>query len=102
MYLGQIIETGATRAMFDAPAHPYTRLLRSVSPVPDPDRPAPDAVPEGEPPSPIDPPAGCRFHPRCGFATAICRTQPPLLRPFLAGLVACHHAENLPPAEIRS
>ncbi len=100
MYLGQVIETGATRAMFDAPAHPYTRLLRSVSPIPDPDRPAPPAVPEGEPPSPIDPPSGCRFHPRCAFATEICQTRMPQLRPFLAGLVACHHAETLPPSEI--
>jgi peptide/nickel transport system ATP-binding protein len=100
MYLGRVIETGATRAMFDAPAHPYTRLLRSVSPVPDPDRPAPHAVPDGEPPSPINPPGGCGFNPRCPFATEICRKESPLLRPFGAGLVACHHAETLPPAEI--
>ena len=100
MYLGQVIETGATRAMFDAPVHPYTRLLRSVSPVPDPDKPAAQAVPEGEPPSPIDPPGGCRFHPRCTFVTDICRAEQPLLRPFMAGLVACHHAETLPPSEI--
>lgn len=100
MYLGQVIESGATRAMFDMPAHPYTRLLRSVSPVPDPDKPALQHVPEGEPPSPVDPPSGCRFHPRCVFVTDICRSEPPALRPFSAGLVACHHAETLPPAEI--
>lgn len=100
MYLGQIIESGATRAMFNAPAHPYTRLLRSVSPVPDPDKPALRHVPEGEPPSPLDPPSGCRFHPRCAFATDICRSESPLLRPFRAGLVACHHAETLPQSEI--
>lgn len=100
MYLGQIIETGQTREIFDAPAHPYTRLLRSVSPVPDPEQPAYGEVQEGEPPSPIDPPSGCRFHLRCRFVTDVCRTTMPELRSFGAGFVACHHAQTLPPAEI--
>ncbi|WP_226786942.1 ABC transporter ATP-binding protein [Pseudorhizobium xiangyangii] len=100
MYLGQVIETGQTREIFDAPSHPYTRLLRSVSPVPDPEKPALAEVQEGEPPSPLDPPSGCRFHPRCQFVTDVCRTKTPVLRPFGGGLVACHHAETLPPAEL--
>ncbi|EIE51530.1 peptide ABC transporter ATP-binding protein [Salipiger aestuarii] len=99
MYLGQVIESGATRAIFDAPAHPYTRLLRSVSPVPDPERTAAPLVFEGEPPSPLDPPDGCRFHPRCPFATGVCRTTMPDLRPVAARQVACHHAESLPANE---
>ena len=99
MYLGQIIETGSTRNLFDAPKHPYTRLLRSVSPVPDPEKPAHLDVEEGEPPSPLNPPSGCRFHPRCRFVTDICRSEIPDLRPVGAGFVACHHAEALPPAE---
>ncbi|MDT0682007.1 ATP-binding cassette domain-containing protein [Roseicyclus sp. F158] len=96
MYLGQIIESGATREIFDAPLHPYTRLLRSVSPVPDPERDSAPTVPEGEPPSPLDPPGGCRFNPRCPFATDLCRTVIPELRPVNARNVACHHAESLP------
>ncbi|MCY0097048.1 ABC transporter ATP-binding protein [Hoeflea ulvae] len=99
MYLGQVIESGATRAVFDAPAHPYTRLLRSVSPVPDPEWVASSQVLEGEPPSPLDPPSGCRFHPRCPFVTERCRSETPVLRPVMGRLVACHHAESLPPVE---
>lgn len=99
MYLGQIIETGRTRKIFDAPAHPYTQLLRTVSPVPDPDTPTLAEVQEGEPPSPIDLPSGCRFHPRCRFVTDICRTTMPALRPFGEGLVACHHAGTLQATE---
>lgn len=100
MYLGQIIESGDTRKIFDSPAHPYTRLLRSVSPVPDPDRPSGPQVLEGEPPSPLDPPKGCRFHPRCPFVSERCRSEMPVLRPVMSRLVSCHHAETLPPAEV--
>ncbi|RKF15379.1 ATP-binding cassette domain-containing protein [Roseovarius spongiae] len=97
MYLGQIIESGATREIFDAPGHPYTRLLRSVSPVPDPEIVSASAVAEGEPPSPLDPPSGCRFNPRCPFATEMCRSTEPELRPVNGRHIACHHAETLPP-----
>lgn len=97
MYLGRIIEEGDTRAIFDRPAHPYTRLLREVSPIPDPDT-APLNLPlEGEPPSPLDPPSGCRFHPRCPFAVARCKAEMPQLRAFDGRRVACHRAEELPP-----
>ena len=93
MYLGRIIESGPTGALFDAPKHPYTQLLRGASPVPDPDAPRAQRIPEGEPPSPVAPPPGCHFNPRCPHATSICRETAPLLRDLGGGrTVACHHA----------
>ena len=93
MYLGRIIESGPTGALFDAPRHPYTQLLRGASPVPDPDAPRAQRIPEGEPPSPVAPPPGCHFNPRCPLATSICRETAPLLRDLGGGrTVACHHA----------
>lgn len=94
MYLGRIIESGPTAALFDTPKHPYTQLLRSASPVPDPAAAANQAIPEGEPPSPIEPPSGCHFHPRCPLMTDVCRQTVPQLRNFGGGrTVACHHAD---------
>jgi peptide/nickel transport system ATP-binding protein len=93
MYLGRIVETAPTGALFDAPKHPYTQLLRGASPIPDPQAPQRMLVPEGEPPSPVAPPSGCHFNPRCPYATAICREAVPPLRELGNGrLVACHHA----------
>jgi oligopeptide/dipeptide ABC transporter ATP-binding protein len=93
MYLGRIVESAPTGVLFDAPKHPYTQLLRSASPVPDPQAPQRVLVPEGEPPSPVAPPPGCHFNPRCPFATDICREVVPPLRELGIGrLVACHHA----------
>ncbi len=99
MYLGSIVETGPTDALYAAPAHPYTAAL--IAAVPRPQVPpvgAPRAAPvlQGDPPSPLDPPAGCRFHPRCPAATALCRnTRPPLQDNGGGRAVACHHP--LPP-----
>ena len=93
MYLGKIVETAPTRLLFSAPRHPYTEALLDAAPVPDPhagraDRP----VIAGEVPSPLNPPAGCRFHPRCPLATDICRRQEPSLTPRDDGRqLACHH-----------
>ncbi len=93
MYLGKIVETAPTRLLFSAPRHPYTEALLDAAPVPDPhagraDRP----VIAGEVPSPLNPPAGCRFHPRCPLATDICRQQEPSLSPRDDGRsLACHH-----------
>jgi peptide/nickel transport system ATP-binding protein len=76
MYAGQIIETGPAADITDAPAHPYTQLLLAAAP--DPDRSAPPSLQgRGAPPSLVAPPSGCRFHPRCPFAMAVCASQAP-------------------------
>jgi peptide/nickel transport system ATP-binding protein len=92
MYLGRIVETGPTREVFDQPLHPYTRLIRDASPAPDPARKVIMVKTEGEPPSPLHPPSGCHFHPRCPKASALCREAAPTLAAADAGReVACHH-----------
>jgi oligopeptide/dipeptide ABC transporter ATP-binding protein len=95
MYLGTIVEEGPAEQVFGAPRHPYTRALLAAVP----GNGARAAPIEGDPPSPIAPPAGCRFHTRCPFAEAICSEQVPLL----AGgqhLAACHLQDRLPPAAL--
>ena len=91
MYLGRIVEEGPVPAIFEEPLHPYTRLLKASSPVPDPDKAVAMNLQEGEPPSPVDPPSGCHFHPRCPFAMERCRTVAPALQEVAPGRnVACH------------
>ncbi len=77
MYLGRIVEEGPTAAVFHGPRHPYTAALIRAIPEIDPDRALPDRPLAGDPPSPLDLPAGCSFHPRCALARAECRTDPP-------------------------
>ncbi len=79
MYLGKIVEHGPAAAVIEHPAHPYTRALVSAIHVPDParEKARQRLVLPGDPPSPLNPPAGCAFHPRCPFATEICRAAPP-------------------------
>lgn len=97
MYLGRIVEEGPADAVFAAPAHPYTRALLASVPVADPDARGEVATIQGDLPSPLAPPEGCGFHPRCPFADARCRTELPEPRPQApAHRVACHHAERLP------
>ena len=96
MYLGEIVETGLTRAIFDAPAHPYTEALLSARPTLDPARRAKRIVLEGEVPSPLNPPSGCRFHTRCPKAQARCRADAPRLdaERHTDRTVACHFPAN--------
>lgn len=90
MYLGQVAELGASETLFDAPAHPYTRALLSSIPSMDPDRRTEQPPLAGDPPNPIDPPPGCRFHTRCVHAQAVCSAREPQLGPATAGQsVAC-------------
>ena len=78
MYLGKIVELGAADALFDAAAHPYSRALLASMPSMDPDHRTEEASLAGDPPNPIDPPAGCRFHPRCALAAPVCSgLEPP-------------------------
>jgi len=92
MYLGKIVELGRAADVIERPAHPYTRALVSAIPVPDPEveRVRQRIVLAGDPPSPINPPAGCAFHPRCPFAVAKCREiVPPLLAAGAEREAAC-------------
>ncbi|KAK1184804.1 ATP-binding cassette domain-containing protein [Streptomyces sp. NBS 14/10] len=94
MYLGQLVEQAPAAELFADPKHPYTQALLSAAPVPDPPRQRTRAriLLSGELPSPLDPPAGCRFHTRCPLATDRCRTEPPALRQLPGGArqVSCH------------
>jgi peptide/nickel transport system ATP-binding protein len=79
MYLGKIVETGSKEDVFGRPLHPYTLALLSSIPVPDPKAKLERIIPKGEIPSPINPPKGCRFHPRCSYAQNICSEREPQL-----------------------
>jgi peptide/nickel transport system ATP-binding protein len=96
MYVGQLVELAPAAALFARPRHPYTAALMKAVPVPDPRVPSGDVALQGEVPNPASPPAGCYFHPRCPFAVAVCRTDPPELRPVEPGhLARCHLAAEL-------
>ncbi len=91
MYLGKIVELADKETLFKAPQHPYAQALIAAAPVPDPRARRERLVLEGDVPSPVNPPSGCRFHTRCPFATDRCRAEEPQLKPLANGhLVACH------------
>jgi oligopeptide/dipeptide ABC transporter ATP-binding protein len=92
MYLGRVVELAPKAALFTTPRHPYTQALLAAIPVPDPTRRRPRTALRGDPPSPHNPPPGCRFHPRCPLAIDRCRTEPPTLRALGPTDVACHRA----------
>ena len=96
MYLGQLVETAPTRALFDGPRHPYTKALLSAIPSLDPDERGKSQKLEGEIPSPRNPPPGCKFHTRCPYVADICKSQEPQLE-NVGGEhnVACHRWKEL-------
>jgi oligopeptide transport system ATP-binding protein len=99
MYLGKIVEVSPAQELYQRPVHPYTEALLSAVPIPDPELlgQRERIVLQGDVPSPIEPPTGCRFHPRCRYATDICaQEEPPLLPHAGPGhIAACHHPLNV-------
>jgi peptide/nickel transport system ATP-binding protein len=96
MYAGQLVEVAPKDSLFDRPRHPYTEALLSAMPVPEPHRARERIVLRGEPANPADLPPGCVFHPRCRYATDICRVEVPVRRELTPGhTTACHHADEL-------
>ncbi len=91
MYLGKLVEIGDSWEVFSEPMHPYTKALFSAIPVPDPgyERKKKVEIIKGEPPSPVNPPTGCRFHPRCKHAMDICKEKEPELKDIGGRFVAC-------------
>ncbi len=93
MYLGNLVELAQSNELYKNPLHPYTKSLLSAVPIPDPEvsRTRNRMLPEGEIPSPINPPSGCRFHTRCPYAVDICKTAAPEFKEYNAGhFAACH------------
>ncbi|HVZ32695.1 MAG TPA: ABC transporter ATP-binding protein, partial [Polyangiaceae bacterium] len=101
MYLGEIVELASSAELFDKPAHPYTRALLSAIPIADPRRQKRRTVLQGDVPSPLHPPSGCHFHPRCPAATELCRVEEPPLVLLDGGRrrVRCVHARGLDQAQ---
>ena len=96
MYVGKIVETATTEELFAAPRHPYTEALLSAVPRPDPRVRAERIILRGEVANPANPPSGCSFHPRCTYATDVCRAREPALEPIsLEHEASCHHVRDL-------
>lgn len=96
MYVGKVVEMASTQELFQSPRHPYTAALMTAVPVPDPDQRHIIQDLPGEVASPANPPSGCYFHPRCEYATDVCRTETPQLREITPDhFVSCHRAEEL-------
>jgi oligopeptide/dipeptide ABC transporter ATP-binding protein len=103
MYLGRIVEIAPKAALYAQPRHPYTQALLAAAPRPDPALArARRTLLEGDPPSPLNPPQGCAFHPRCSFAVDRCKRETPVLRPMDNTGVACHRAEEIAAPEAKA
>jgi oligopeptide/dipeptide ABC transporter ATP-binding protein len=103
MYLGKLMEVSPAAELYSKPIHPYTTALLGAIPIPDPreNRERERLTVTGEPPNPINPPAGCRFHTRCPRATDVCAAVEPQLTEYAGGhLAACHHPQNVSAEEI--
>ncbi len=103
MYLGKLMEISPARELYTKPIHPYTEALLAAIPIPDPEenRARERSVLSGEPPNPIDPPSGCRFHTRCAYATEVCsQVEPPLTVYANGHLAACHHPRSVDDEEL--
>ena len=97
MYLGKLCEVASSDDLYSRPAHPYTNVLLESIPVPDPEVAVTGTSITGEPPSPVNPPSGCRFHPRCPNADDLCVSTEPVIRPIGDGhFIACHHPLETP------
>ncbi|MCD6362873.1 MAG: ABC transporter ATP-binding protein [Synergistetes bacterium] len=96
MYLGKIVEKAEKRELFEKPLHPYTRALLSAVPHPDPKKRGKRIILHGDVPSPLNPPSGCRFHPRCPFAIERCSREEPAFRDVGGGhFIACHRVGEI-------
>ena len=96
MYVGKIVELAKSEELFNHPRHPYTEALLSSVPLPDPTRKAKRMILEGEVANPAHPPSGCYFHPRCPYATELCKKEAPQWREISPEhFVSCHHADQL-------
>lgn len=103
LYLGELVEIGPVHAVIDEPKHPYLQALLSAVPVPNPwiaKRERKVMLRDVEVPNIMSPPPGCRFHPRCIYATELCAQEVPQLRELQGRRVACHRAEEVPPFEL--
>jgi len=96
MYVGRLVEMAETQELFTRPLHPYTEALMSAVPKPDPRAKGKRILLEGEVADPAHPPSGCYFHPRCRYASDVCKQEPPLLRELRPGhFVSCHRADEI-------
>jgi peptide/nickel transport system ATP-binding protein/oligopeptide transport system ATP-binding protein len=102
MYLGKIVELAQTETLFAAPRHPYTQALLSAIPVPVPHAQRQRNVLQGDLPSPLKPPSGCTFHPRCPYGVEVCKTMVPALEQADGHAVACHRWREIaaPPSPV--
>ena len=103
MYLGKLMEISPAEELYHKPIHPYTSALLGAIPIPDPkeNRERERVSVSGEPPNPINPPPGCRFHTRCPRATDVCAAVEPQLTEYAGGhLAACHHPQHVTAEEI--